>query len=239
MSACKRCGQEFQVTHFRKQYCGIECSNKDKQSQVPRVRKTHQCPICAASFTAIPSVRRKYCSQQCAGKALRKRPEQIRSRYRAIWIPGHPLADNRGLVKRNRAILYEKIGSDSHPCFWCGKVVTWMARTSLTDAYLVADHLDGDTHNDDPTNLVAACNTCNSKRTCRIKEDETYVVLKSGKKLRGVEKQCIYCACEFVVANSKSEQIFCSRPCFIGYQRQSSKGNKFMEVNYATRYGRS
>lgn len=75
---------------------------------------------------------------------------------------GHPLADGRGIVYVHRMVLHDKIGSGWHPCHWCGAVVAW--RKGIAADALIADHLDFDPSNNDPANLVASCNLCNSQR---------------------------------------------------------------------------
>ncbi len=85
--------------------------------------------------------------------------------YKRKRLRGHPLADKSGAVRVNRAVLYEKIGPGSHPCHWCGATVTWMAAPSFAPGCLIADHIDWNTNNNDPSNLVPSCNPCNSTRS--------------------------------------------------------------------------
>lgn len=82
------------------------------------------------------------------------------SRYPYSVIPGHPLAHADGRVRIHRAVLYDAIGPGAHPCHWCGDLLTWKEN-------LVVDHLDGDTWNNDISNLVASCPPCNRKRAPR------------------------------------------------------------------------
>lgn len=89
--------------------------------------------------------------------------EATTTRYRKVKRPGHALAHADGAVYAHRLALFEKIGSGSHRCHWCQRAVYWGAR-SITRR-LVADHLDGDTWNNAPSNLVASCNDCNLTRT--------------------------------------------------------------------------
>ena len=76
--------------------------------------------------------------------------------------PGHPVAHADGRVRVHRANLYDAIGSGPHSCHWCGCQVDWFEGTELH-----ADHLDGDTWNNDISNLVASCPPCNRKRAPR------------------------------------------------------------------------
>jgi hypothetical protein len=72
----------------------------------------------------------------------------------------HPLASQVGHVKRARKVLYDTIGPGPHFCHWgCGKLLGWGGSDGIC-----ADHLDGDTSNDDPNNLVPSCNPCNARR---------------------------------------------------------------------------
>lgn len=78
-----------------------------------------------------------------------------------IYLTGqkdHPLA-HRGNVAEHRKVLYDKIGPGPHPCHWkCGKILQW------DRWHLVSDHLDGDTFNNNPDNLVPSCQGCNMRR---------------------------------------------------------------------------
>lgn len=79
-----------------------------------------------------------------------------------VWVldPTHPLAKG-GRVYLHRKVLYDLIGPGPHQCRWCERDVTW---GGMRDGGLVADHLDGDKSNNEPENLVPACNPCNTLR---------------------------------------------------------------------------
>ena len=69
-------------------------------------------------------------------------------------------------VMRHRLILYQRIGPGEHPCFHCGKSVTWDdSHTTKPDTALLASHLDRDKKNNRPGNIVPSCNDCNSSRS--------------------------------------------------------------------------
>lgn len=85
----------------------------------------------------------------------------------------------RPTVYEHKLVLFEKLGGGDHPCHWCGRLLRWVKGTA-GDA-LVADHLDGDRRNNEPANLVPACNGCNTIRARsqfrpKIREDEAFVV---------------------------------------------------------------
>jgi hypothetical protein len=108
------------------------------------------------------------------GDLERRRAEQgtgelRKDGYRAITAHGHPLADSRGRVLEHRRVLFDEIGIGPHACFHCGAPVNWGRSIWSDSGCLVVDHLDRDRSNNDPANLVAACNPCNcnsSKTHC-------------------------------------------------------------------------
>lgn len=85
------------------------------------------------------------------------------ARYKSVRDPAHPLATPSGLILLHRKMLYDRIGPGWHPCHWCGEPVEWRIGKPASGA-LVADHLDHDTRNNSPENLVPSCNPCNGHR---------------------------------------------------------------------------
>lgn len=81
--------------------------------------------------------------------------------YRVVRAPGHPVAWTNGQAYQHRVILFNKIGPGPHQCHHCDATVRWMDDRTDPD-YLTADHLDRDKNNNQPANLVPACNSCNS-----------------------------------------------------------------------------
>lgn len=74
----------------------------------------------------------------------------------------HPGALSCGITRYHRIVLWDKIGPGIHACHWCGRDVYW-DRLITEDWYttLVVDHVDWNKSNNDPDNLVPACNACN------------------------------------------------------------------------------
>lgn len=78
---------------------------------------------------------------------------------------GHPLATTAAIVLEHRAVLYDKIGPGPHECHWtslygCDKsVLEWGGLDGIC-----VDHLDDNTGNNDPDNLVPSCCGCNLRR---------------------------------------------------------------------------
>lgn len=83
--------------------------------------------------------------------------------YISVVDPSHPLSSKQGRVFEHRKVLFASIGDGPHPCHWCGEQVNWVKDRCITGA-LVPDHLDGDKANNDISNLVPACNRCNTAR---------------------------------------------------------------------------
>lgn len=101
----------------------------------------------------------------CVEGALRY-AERMQKPRAVVVRRGHPLTSptSKGSrVRRARLNLYETIGPGSHPCHWCGAPLRWQVTQRGADV-LCADHLDDDTLNDDPANLVPSCRGCNGNR---------------------------------------------------------------------------
>lgn len=84
--------------------------------------------------------------------------------YRVQMMPDHPLASRLGRVFVHRVVLYGKIGPGEHACHWCNKPVSWDRRENGGEFTLIADHVDENTLNNDPSNLVPSCWKCNVGR---------------------------------------------------------------------------
>lgn len=67
----------------------------------------------------------------------------------------HPMA-RRGKIYIHRRVFYDHNGPGPYRCHWCSRWVTWKT--------LKVDHKDDDRKNNDPENLLASCNSCNTHR---------------------------------------------------------------------------
>lgn len=78
---------------------------------------------------------------------------------------GERCGSSRSLGVTKQCAVYERGG---RRCAWCGVELVearpWCTNPdpdSDPDRYATVDHLDGDRHNNDPSNLVPSCNGCN------------------------------------------------------------------------------
>lgn len=132
-------------------------------------------PICIVPDCIKPA-RRPYGAGLCDMHAARKRrhgsvhahegqlPVKTRTGcgYRLVYRPGHPLASTKGTAYEHRVVLFDSIGSSSHPCHWCGASLDWSIRRG--PGALEVDHLNADGFDNRLENLVPSCRTCNTTR---------------------------------------------------------------------------
>ena len=93
---------------------------------------------------------------------------QRKGRYLSITnAHGHFLAGLVGRIPYHRYVLHEKLGRPtSSECHWCGFPQPWKSRlTGYSQHSINADHVDGDTTNNRPSNLVPSCGWCNMNRS--------------------------------------------------------------------------
>lgn len=163
----------------------------------------------------------RFCSWDCFKATPRPQLVETTSGTRVMRRPDHPLAPRSGLVALSRIVLYEKIGPGEHTCTWCGCTVKWMPGEGNTKGALIADHLDWNQQNNDPSNLVPSCHVCNSHRVRQsdrrlIEPHEVFLVDSAGERHRAERKACEYCG-EFFLAKltftKRRGARFCSLTC--------------------------
>lgn len=183
---------------------------------------TRTCEKCGQSFVPRQKSRpNRFCSMACYNASGRPIRKELTAGARMRRVPGHPLAPPSGVVAVHRLVLFDKIGPGPHPCEWCGIPVDWMPGEWTNPGALVADHLDWDTHNNDPANLVPSCRVCNAHRVEGggrepIADSELFVVNSNGSRTRATRRPCEECGTEFVVRVSQvraGKGRFCSRSC--------------------------
>ena len=119
---------------------------------------------------------RAHLDQQRRGIVLREirpwgtGPHKTVHGYAVISVSSdHPLGFAGNQAYEHRVVLYEQIGAGTHHCYWqlpgCAEWVTWELTWPKDGEHsLIVDHLDRERKNNDPTNLVPSCSTCNVKR---------------------------------------------------------------------------
>lgn len=76
--------------------------------------------------------------------------------YTKVLDRTHPLADAKGVLYEHRRVAFAVNNGRCPCCFWCGADLEWPKA--------VVDHLDENKANNEPSNLVVACNPCNRAR---------------------------------------------------------------------------
>lgn len=84
--------------------------------------------------------------------------------YRMVSRPQHPLANKSGHVYVHRLVLFDRIGPGDHPCWNCGRLVSWHRTYPGHSLALVVDHIDRNADNNTPENLRPSCQSCNTRR---------------------------------------------------------------------------
>lgn len=113
--ACRTCGKVFYPSSGNKGiYCSVACHNIGQTR-----RQTRVCEICGASFEVNPShADKRYCSQECHGRANWQRPQQrthngkpallTPSGYIKVWEPSQP--PRRRWVLEHRLVMERVLG---------------------------------------------------------------------------------------------------------------------------------
>jgi hypothetical protein len=81
---------------------------------------------------------------------------------------------------------------------------------------LIADHLDGDPHNNVLSNLVPSCHPCNVRRGHDRRLAEDQIVITGRGRAAATERLCENCGNPFLALQTKvkrGEGSFCSKAC--------------------------
>lgn len=176
---CRNCGKSFlfyliQARDDRDgQFCSVSCHWAYVRSQQPE----HKCPRCGKVFTDSPSIRRKYCSLECSGRAWinrvtakcqecgqsyqvqRRRLEATKccslacaAKYFARMKRKYDIdCKRRCTLKGWKHVREQVIERDGRKCRVCG-----------SDVILAVHHKEPwrKVRRDDPENLITLCKAC-------------------------------------------------------------------------------
>lgn len=141
--------------------------------------------------------------------------------YKYAKRKGHIIAPPSGRLPLHRLILWEKIGMGPHQCHYCGTGVNWSPNRTA-EGCLIAEHMDGDHTNNDPSNIVPSCQTCNLIRGRDKRFENAHYVVRHGVRQLAEKRSCGSCGNDFDVllkdlraAKGKNANAgrYCSREC--------------------------
>lgn len=128
-------------------------------------------------LTALDDLAKSLATDEWLGRqAKRKKPAKsfflptVAGNLTYVYLSnqyGHPLADSEGCVYLHRRVIWDRLGPGVHSCDWCTRLITWSPteeQKANKIGRLVGDHIDGNTLNNDPSNIAASCFSCNIKR---------------------------------------------------------------------------
>ena len=141
----------------------------------------------------------------------------LKSRYKKLRRVGHPLATKDGHLAEHRLILYEKIGPWAHECNWCQRMLRWTPGKMEEDSIL-PDHINWNTHDNSPDNIVPSCPKCNAlhRQRYNLNPGEFMAEYPSGMRYRATWKNCEGCGALFakkVSERGRDKGRFCSKSC--------------------------
>lgn len=133
--ACVRCGA---LALRGRKFCSRACQVAANAESLP----TATCPTCAATFRPRSS-RQRFCSRGCAN---------IAHSVRMIGAGNSHFKDGTSYSKLFQEMRPLVLGRDGESCVVCQSTVR-----------LVVHHVDHNPLNNDPTNLIALCNSCHMR----------------------------------------------------------------------------
>ena len=135
-----------QIARRRARYGTLpKCATENCGGKATRV-KSGLCEVC-------------YCRVRRTGTVVRlphKRRYKTGAGYIKLLKPEHPLAESGGLVAEHRYVMFNLLGAAIQKCGWCGCCIDW--------SDVVVDHLNEQKDDNEPSNLMLACNDCNRAR---------------------------------------------------------------------------
>lgn len=144
---CPVCSNPFltkQNKKYSKATCSRVCSNKFFIRKIKNTPNTFKCINCNKEDLFVASTKNKYCCIKC--KVDFEHKTQILPQFNR----GH--VSNRKVLKKILTNLY------GYKCVCCG-LENWLNKP----VSLELDHIDGNSSNNDPSNLRMLCPNCHSQ----------------------------------------------------------------------------
>lgn len=149
---CKYCDKPLSYEERHKKYCDTSCAASANNKRRKRV-VVRECRECGKEFNLrIPSAPEIFCSISCSG-SHRKRKVVER------WLGTGILPMSASGQPAARSIKEYLIGEQKSCCAVCESPAEHNGK-SLT---LILDHIDGDSTNNERSNLRCVCPNCDSQ----------------------------------------------------------------------------
>jgi len=144
---CKGCGKVISYENRNNVFCGSSCSaiynNKRRESKLI----SSDCLNCGKTYTITKNSNGKYCSLKCSTEYKKKK-----NKTKAVE------KFHKGLLKDNRRIKEIIVDSTGYICNTC-KNSEWNGQPIT----LEVEHKDGNSENNNPSNLELLCPNCHSQ----------------------------------------------------------------------------
>lgn len=104
----------------------------------------------------------KFMESQIKWRANNEGRTYMQGKYLVYVGFQHPACHKFGITPVHKLVLWDKLAGQDAKCNWCDKDIFW--NSDDWNDKLVADHVDTNKVNNEPSNLVPSCNRCNLTR---------------------------------------------------------------------------